>query len=221
LIEVKEGNSFMRITVAQLNPTVGDIRGNLARAKDTIIKAHEEKSDLVVFPELFLVGYPPKDFLEHNGFIRESEKGLERMKVFSALHRDTAFLMGAPFRDQKKSGKGLYNAALFFSDGEMRIAQYKSLLPTYDVFDEARYFNPAVEVHTTSYKGEELGISVCEDAWNDPEQWPEGRMYRTDPIEILVNAGASLLINISASPFHIGKEEVLRMPIAAKFNWRA
>ncbi len=199
---------FMKITVAQLNPTVGDIRGNLDAAARVVHRAAREESDLVVFPELFLVGYPPKDLLEIPGFILQVEKAVGELASLSANTGETGFIMGAPTRNERNRGKGLYNSALFFSRGKVKICQNKSLLPTYDIFDEARYFDPAEQIETLSFKGESIGVSICEDAWNDPSQWPEGRMYSFDPIKALANSGATLFINISASPFNIGKEQI-------------
>jgi len=199
---------FMKITVAQLNPTVGDIRGNLDAAARVVHRAAREESDLVVFPELFLVGYPPKDLLEIPGFILQVEKAVGELASLSANTGETGFIMGAPTRNERNRGKGLYNSALFFFRGKVKICQNKSLLPTYDIFDEARYFDPAEQIETLSFKGESIGVSICEDAWNDPSQWPEGRMYSFDPIKALANSGATIFINISASPFNIGKEQI-------------
>lgn len=199
---------FMKITVAQLNPTVGDIRGNLDAAARIVRRAAREESDLVVFPELFLVGYPPKDLLEIPGFIRQVEKAVGKLAALSEKTGETGVIIGAPTRSEKNRGKGLYNSALFFFRGKTKICQRKSLLPTYDIFDEARYFDPAGQIETLSFKGESIGVSICEDAWNDPSQWPEGRMYSFDPIRTLANSGVTIFINISASPFNIGKEQI-------------
>ncbi len=198
----------MKITVAQLNPVVGDIRGNLNAAFRVIRGAAWKKSDLVVFPELFLVGYPPKDLLEIPWFLRQVEKAGEELAALSEKTGETGVIMGAPTRGKTNRGKGLYNSAIFFSRGKAKICQRKSLLPTYDIFDEARYFDPAEMIETLSFRGEKIGVSICEDAWNDPSQWPEGRMYSFDPIEALADSEVTLFINISASPFNIGKEQI-------------
>jgi len=196
----------MKITIAQLNPTVGDIEGNLAKVRDALSECSKDKPDLVVFPELFLVGYPPKDLLERPWFIEKALKVVEELIQLSMSYPDTGILLGVPMTSEGM-GKGLYNSALLIYQGKKLSAQHKSLLPTYDVFDEARYFDAAPEVHTVSFKGETLGISVCEDAWNEPEFWPKRRIYGFDPIEELANQGATVFINISASPFSAGKEE--------------
>jgi NAD+ synthase (glutamine-hydrolysing) len=198
----------MKISLAQLNPIVGDIQGNQSKIADTLAQASKAGADLVVFPELFLTGYPPKDLLERPWFIEKAQGALEELRRVSAGYSGTAFLFGAPLPTGKDLGKGLYNSALLLYQGRILIHQHKSLLPTYDVFDEMRYFDPAPEIDTVAFKGETLGISICEDAWNDPELWPKGRLYPCDPIAILAGKGATLLINISASPFYLGKEEV-------------
>ncbi|HYH02727.1 MAG TPA: NAD+ synthase [Bacillota bacterium] len=197
----------MRITLAQLNPVVGDIKGNLERILQTLA-TFGGKTDLLVFPELFLVGYPPKDLLERTWFIDQVEEAIGRISEVSREYPETGVLFGAPLRTGKAVGKGLTNSAVFVYQGEIILNQAKSLLPTYDVFDEARHFDAATAVTTVNFKGECLGVSVCEDAWNGPDYQPVSSMYSIDPIAELVKAGATLLINLSASPFHLGKEEL-------------
>ncbi len=198
----------MRVTIAQVNPIVGDIEGNLVKIKDLLGRCEQESSDLVVFPELFLVGYPPKDILERGWFIKQAGQAVKELVSLSARFPTTGILLGVPRAAEQDSGKALYNSAVLIYQGKIVSEHHKSLLPTYDVFDEARYFEPAPGVRTVSFKGETLGISLCEDAWNDPELWPGRRMYSFDPIGELARQGATLLINISASPFNLGKEEV-------------
>jgi NAD+ synthase (glutamine-hydrolysing) len=198
----------MKITMAQANPVVGDILGNMARLVETWARSAADGSDLVVFPELYLVGYPPKDLLERPWFIEKAQAAVTELMDVSRSHPGTGLLVGVPAPTRLDIGKRLYNAALLIHDGRLLLEQHKSLLPTYDVFDERRYFSPAPEIETVAFKGETLGISICEDAWNDPDSWPSGRLYATDPIAILAGRGATLLINISASPFHVGKQEI-------------
>ncbi|MEN6310359.1 MAG: NAD+ synthase [Acidobacteriota bacterium] len=198
----------MKITLAQLNPTVGDIAGNQAKIVRALAAAAAEGSDLVVFPELFLTGYPPKDLLERPWFIDRVVAAVGEIARASEAHPATGLIFGAPLPARHDVGKPLSNSAVFVHAGRVLLEQSKSLLPTYDVFDETRYFAPAPDIHVVAFKSETLGISICEDAWNDPELWPHGRLYTTDPIDILVRHGATLLINISASPFYAGKEEV-------------
>lgn len=197
----------MKITIAQLNPTVGDIEGNLRRIIE-IISEFSGKTELIVFPELYIVGYPPQDLLERSWFINKVDQALDRLAMESSNHPETGILFGAPVPTGRKNGKGLANAAVLIYRGSKVFTQAKSLLPTYDVFDEARYFDPAPEVGVIQFKDEVLGISICEDAWNDPELWPGSKIYEGDPISKLTESGATILINISASPFYLGKEEI-------------
>jgi NAD+ synthase (glutamine-hydrolysing) len=197
----------MKVTCAQLNPVVGDIKGNLTKVVETLSQCRKDTPDLVVFPELFLVGYPPRDLLEKPWFIKNTQKAVDELVELSKEYPRTGILIGAPQTTGKDTGRGLYNSALLIYQGKILMSQHKSLLPTYDVFDEARYFDPAPEIQVVSFKNETLGVSICEDAWNDPELWPK-RFYTFDPLEVLAEKGASLFINISASPFHIGKEEI-------------
>lgn len=199
--------SVMRITIAQLNPIIGDISGNLAIIKHTLKTASAEKADLAIFSELFLTGYPPRDLLNRASFIKKVEQAISDIKAISKEYPKMGILFGAPAKTNIECGRGLYNAAFLIRNGKILQIQQKSLLPTYDVFDEARYFDQARQIKVVEFKDETLGISICEDAWNDPELWPR-RFYNQDPIEILANQKATLLVNISASPFQVGKEKL-------------
>lgn len=198
----------MRITLAQLNPVVGDLKGNISKLEQALNRASRDSSDLLILPELFLVGYPPKDLLERHWFIEQVKQAIDEIVKISNNYPETGILFGAPLPTGKDTGKGLYNSAILVYQGRILSTHYKSLLPTYDVFDETRYFDPAPDIHPVPFKGEMLGISVCEDAWNTQQLWPKGRYYTFDPIEGLRKKGASLLINISASPYEMGKEEI-------------
>lgn len=198
----------MRITIAQLNPWIGDITGNTAKALSALEHAADQSSDLIIFPELFLVGYPPRDLLERPWFIGQVQDAVNGLVEISARFPDTGLLIGAPQPTDSATGKSLYNSALLIYQGHIVFKRHKSLLPTYDVFDEARYFTPSLELETYHFKDEILGITICEDAWNIPELWPERRIYAFDPVAELVKKGATLLINISASPFRMGKDEI-------------
>ncbi len=197
----------MRITLAQLNPVVGDIDGNLSKAFDVLSRHSRDSSDLIVFPELFLAGYPPRDLLDNPRFIQKAGRALNELAKASANHPNTGILVGTPTLTERQTGHGCYNSAVLIYQGEKLFSQHKSLLPTYDVFDEARYFDTAPDIRTVLFKGEMLGISVCEDAWNDPQLWKH-RHYPFDPIEHLARQGATVIINISASPFQMGKQEI-------------
>ncbi|MGD8313286.1 MAG: NAD+ synthase [Syntrophobacterales bacterium] len=197
----------MKITLAQLNPTVGDIRGNLAKVTKTLSQCSKDSPDLVVFPELFLVGYPPRDLLERPSFIASTEEAIRELLEVSQKYPQTGIIVGAPQLGQLSTGKGLHNSALLIYQGQILFTQHKSLLPSYDVFDEARYFDPAADDPVVKFKDQTLGISICEDAWNDPALWHRPT-YSYDPIEVLAEKGADLIINIAASPFHRGKEKL-------------
>ena len=197
----------MRISLAQINPVVGDITGNLDLVVSTIEECHQYDPDLVVFPELCITGYPPRDLLERGWFIKKALDAVEELVKVSRDYPRMGMVVGAPQPTGKDVGRGLYNSALLLLGGEVLHAQHKSLLPNYDVFDEVRYFDVAPSVGTVNFRGESLGISVCEDAWTDPVLWPD-RQYAFDPQRALVDAGATVLVNISASPFHVGKDEV-------------
>jgi NAD+ synthase (glutamine-hydrolysing) len=145
--------------------------------------------------------------LERRWFIKKIEKAIEEITKISAFYPDTGIIFGTPLFSYKNTGRGLHNSAIFIHRGLINHFQHKSLLPTYDVFDEARYFDPAPEIKTIQFKDEIIGISICEDAWNIPELWHR-QFYDLDPIQILAQKGATVLINISASPFTMGKEEI-------------
>jgi NAD+ synthase (glutamine-hydrolysing) len=195
----------MKVTLAQLNPVVGDITGNLRKVMDTWGQVHRD-TDLVVFSELFLVGYPPRDLLEKPALIEGTRQALQELVQTSADYPDTALLVGAPVPTGQETGKGLCNCALLIQGGRIVFQQGKSLLPTYDVFDETRHFDPADRVEVVSFRGQTLGISICEDAWYDPELWFR-QLYPLDPVQVQAQKGATVLLNISSSPFQVGKQE--------------
>ena len=203
----------MRIVLAQLNPVVGDVAGNVRRVQEALVQAREMRPDLVVFSELTLTGYPPRDLLARGWFIERAEAGLAELAQWSAQFVDFGLIVGAPVRARPGTGKGLLNVAILLDAGRERFRQAKSLLPTYDVFDEKRYFDPADAVRPVAYRGEVLGLSVCEDAWNSPEMW-DMAAYDRDPVSELATAGATLLVNISASPFTVGKGAVRKRLLA-------
>ncbi len=197
----------MKVALCQLNPVIGDIEGNLVRMVKVLEDVKVDKPDIAVFPELFLTGYPPQDLLERTWFITRVEDGVQRIVEHSRQHPSTAVIFGAPRPTKKDTGRGLYNSAFFVHQGKIEFIQHKSLLPTYDVFDEARYFDQAPEIKVFKFRNEVLGITICEDAWNVPELWPRS-YYDFEPIQALARKGAKIMINISASPFGVGKEEI-------------
>jgi NAD+ synthase (glutamine-hydrolysing) len=197
----------VKITVCQFNPLVGDVAGNARRVCAAAAAAYKEKADLVVFPEMFIQGYPPRDLLEQRWFLRSSQEALDSVITCSKRFPSTGILVGAALPNGLPRGKRLYNAAVLIVDGTIQFSQPKTLLPVYDIFDETRYFDPARETKVCEFKGERLGISICEDAWNHEELWT-GRLYERDPIAEQAKGGATLFINIAASPFHMGKENL-------------
>ncbi|SFQ95126.1 NAD+ synthase [Desulfoscipio geothermicus] len=190
----------MYIALAQINPVVGDLHYNTEKILTYTEKAKSAGAELVVFPELTLTGYPPRDLLFCNKFLDAVEAGVEKLLPAS---RDIGILIGAPCRDAGK----LYNAALLLHGGKVTGKQYKSLIPFYDVFDEQRYFTPARERNCIDFKGIKLGVTVCEDIWNDKDYWNQ-RRYDLDPVEEQVQKGAQLIVNLSASPYSYGKHRL-------------
>jgi NAD+ synthase (glutamine-hydrolysing) len=197
----------MKIGLCQLNTIMGDIAGNTIKVREALESVKNDPPDLLVFSELFLQGYFPRDLLEQPWFINETLKAVETVCGFSRRFPHTALCLGCALPNTRGRGKRLSNAAIIIDNGSVVFRQDKSLLPTYDVFDEGRYFDPADAINVFPFRGETLGISICEDAWNDPELWPEAP-YSLDPISILAEKGATLLVNISGSPFHMGKEHL-------------
>ncbi len=197
----------MRLALAQLNPTVGDFAGNVARLEDALASLRDRHPDLVAFSELFLTGYPPQDLLEREWFADRAEEALDRVADLSRETPETAILVGTVLPREAPTGKRLWNAAVLLKAGEIVATHHKLLLPTYDVFDEARYFAQAPEALVTKLGDETLGISICEDAWNDASVWPTN-VYGHDPLAEQAAAGATAFVNISASPFSVGKDEV-------------
>ncbi len=190
----------MKLALLQLNPTVGDLLGNA----DIIAHAvHRADADLAITSELALLGYPPRDLLLNDDFIERSWKVLEGMAL--KLKGDAPVLVGLAEPNPGEVGRPLFNSAALLCKGKVEKIFHKTLLPTYDVFDEDRYFEPACTPQILEICGVKLGISICEDVWNDRDFWKR-RRYHTDPIEELVKAGAKAVINLSASPFTIGKQ---------------
>ncbi len=192
----------MKIAVCQINTVIGDLEGNKNKILDYYKKAINANADIAVFPELSVCGYPPLDLVEKNEFREAVTKINEELASESG---DVGLLFGTITEDYEDNiGTGVYNSAMLCYNGKIQFVQPKTLIPNYDVFDEVRYFESAKEVHTHKFKNEMLGISVCEDIWNDADYWKD-RLYEVDPIEILIKKEASLLINISASPYSYGR----------------
>jgi NAD+ synthase (glutamine-hydrolysing) len=197
----------MKLALCQLNPVMGDIAGNTKLVRDTVASLASQKPDLIVFSELFIPGYPPRDLLELPWFLKQGDEALESLALFSKRYPGTGILVGAAVRSTIPFGKGLHNAAVLIADGAIVSVVNKQLLPSYDVFDETRYFDPGTGAPPVAFKDEKLGITICEDAWNNAGMWPRP-LYGADPVKSCAEQGASLLINISGSPFHLGKEKL-------------
>jgi NAD+ synthase/NAD+ synthase (glutamine-hydrolysing) len=193
----------MRIALAQINTTVGDLSGNV----DLIVKFTREAAglgaDLVVFPELSITGYPPRDLVEKPTFVERSEQAVERLVAETAALK-LAIVGGYVGRAESHTGKRAANKAAVIRGGQVLFRQTKMLLPTYDVFDEARYFVPGDSQSVFALDGLPVALTICEDAWNDKQFW-ERPLYRRDPVQELANAGGKVLVSINASPYHMGK----------------
>jgi NAD+ synthase (glutamine-hydrolysing) len=190
----------MKISLAQLNYHIGNFEENTKKIIEAINSAKEEQVDLIVFAELAICGYPPKDLLEFEDFIETSELAIQKVaKQCTGI----AAIVGGPSRSQLKKGKPLHNSAYFLADGEVKSIHHKSLLPTYDVFDENRYFQSGSSAQLVHYKNETFAITICEDLWNI-----DGDMkYNSSPTEQLQLDKADFIINIAASPFSVIQRE--------------
>lgn len=199
----------MKIAVCQSNPIIGDLKGNKEKILATYKLAENDKVDVLVFPELFLCGYPPLDLVEKKEFRDAVRKTAEEI---ASQTKEVGLIFGSItelFEDN--IGTNVYNSALLCFEGKIQFIQHKTLIPNYDVFDEVRYFESAKDVFVFDFRGEKLGISICEDIWNDADYWKH-RRYTVDPIKKLYDDGATVLINISASPYAYGKRiERLKM----------
>ncbi|ACL63666.1 NAD+ synthetase [Anaeromyxobacter dehalogenans 2CP-1] len=206
-----------RIALAQVNTTVGDFAGNAARVRAAAEVAREAGAALAVFPELTVCGYPPRDLLDLPDFLERARQALEELARPAAWSKGIALVVGFPEAPDGAPPPGVYNAAALISDGRVVAVGRKSLLPTYDVFDETRYFLPAGASTTAAAPeglGVPLGLSVCEDIWNDQRFWERPR-YARDPIADLVRAGAGLVVNVSASPYAMGKAPLRERMLSA------
>jgi NAD+ synthase (glutamine-hydrolysing) len=193
----------MKIALAQINTTVGDLAGNVDLMVRSAHDAVTSGAGVVVFPELSVTGYPPRDLVEKPTFVERSELALERVASQTA-GLDLTLVCGYVGHAESPTGKHAANNAAVIRGGRVLIRQTKMLLPTYDVFDEARYFVPGESQSVVSLDGTPVALTICEDAWNDKQFW-ERPLYRRDPVQELANAGAQILISINASPYHMGK----------------
>ena len=193
----------MKILAGQINPTVGALEANASLIESVYRQGEREGADIVLVPELAVTGYPPRDLLENRFFI---EANLAIRDRLIAMTGRPALIFGCVEWSERRDGKALYNSAIVASEGRLVHRQVKSLLPTYDVFDELRYFDASVEPSVCELFGKKIGVSICEDYWFDDELHGR-RLYSSNPVEPLARQGAELLLNISASPFNAGKHD--------------
>jgi NAD+ synthase (glutamine-hydrolysing) len=185
----------MRIAIAQLDYHIGNFEGNLQKMLAAVAEAKHQQADLVLFGELAVCGYPPRDFLEFDDFIRRSQHSIGELQKAST---GIGIVVGAPTRNPVAAGKDLYNSAYFLHDGQVIGCQHKTLLPTYDIFDEYRYFEPASEFQVIVFKGKKIALSICEDIWNVGNENP---LYTICPLDEMMPQQPDLILNLSASPF--------------------
>jgi NAD+ synthase/NAD+ synthase (glutamine-hydrolysing) len=201
----------VKIALGQINPTVGDFSGNAAKIIQVAQQARSAGAGLILFPELAVSGYPPRDLVERPSFIARSRATIERIATETL---GIAVICGTVTPAEADSGKKVMNSAALLREGRIDFIQSKMLLPTYDVFDEMRNFAPARSQQLFSFCGNQMALTICEDAWNDKRFWNR-RLYGIDPVEELVRAGGNFVLNISASPFWLGKRELRRDMLTA------
>ena len=200
----------MKIALGQINPTVGDFAGNATKIIEFSHQAQAGGAGLILFSELSVCGYPPRDLVERVSFVQHNRESLERIATET---RGIAVICGVVTPAYAQSGKLVMNSAALLQDGRVAFLQSKMLLPTYDVFDEMRNFAPAKSQMLFPFCGKQMALTICEDAWNDKHFW-NNRLYTFDPVEALVRAGGNFVLNISASPFWLGKRELRRDMLA-------
>ena len=196
----------MKVALIQLNYIIGDFEGNAEKMIAHIRKAKSEGADLAVFSELSVTGYYPHDLLEKKEFIQKAEKAVERIaKECTGI----AAIVGAPRINENERGKRLFNSALFLTDGKIHSTHHKTLLPTYDIFDEYRHFEPNRDFSVVEYKGEKIAITICEDLWDEQptaNEFGKDKLYQDSPMEELTKLNPDFVVNISASPFSYNQE---------------
>jgi len=201
----------VKIALGQINPTVGDFSGNASKIVDFSGRAQAAGSGLILFPELSVCGYPPRDLVERPSFVAHNREAVEKI---ASETQGIAVICGLVTPAHSDTGKSVMNSAALLTDGKVSFIQSKMLLPTYDVFDEMRNFAPAKSQDLFSFCGNRMALTICEDAWNDKRFWRK-QLYTVDPVESLIQAGGNFVLNISASPFWIGKRELRRDMLAS------
>src|SRR6202140_2083093 len=201
----------VKIALGQINPPVGDFSGNAAKIVDFSRRAQAVGAGLILFPELSVCGYPPRDLVERTSFVARNRQTVEQI---AAQTQGIAVICGLVTPAPADAIRSAMNSAAVLMDGKVAFTQSKMLLPTYDVFDEMRNFAPAKSQELFSFCGNRMALTICEDAWNDKQFWPKP-LYSVDPVESLIQAGGNFVLNISASPFWIGKRELRRDMLAS------
>lgn len=209
----------MKIALAQLNSVVGDIKGNLRRIEEIWASCHAQQVDLLILPELFLTGYPPRDLLKRPAFLERVNEAIQEILKISVSYEKTGIILGAPTPTGRNIGNDLHNSALFILDGEILLTQHKSLLSPYNTFDETTYFEPSEMVAIAPFKGLRLGISIGEDIWNEPDLWAGSQYKGRDPVAEIARQGVDLLINIAATPYFINKAPVISRLISKQAEY--
>ena len=209
----------MKIALAQINPTVGDFTGNAKKILEFADRAAGQGVDLVVFPELAVCGYPPADFIEKQAFVDRCSQTLDELAAWTVQADRPSLLVGTILQADGPIGKRVRNVAALLKAGKVAFVQQKMLLPFYDVFDEQRYFEPALSQALFDLNGNPIAVTICEDAWNDKNFWPR-QLYPVDPVDALMQQWHGvdrprIIINISASPFWQGKPLVRQQMLAA------
>jgi NAD+ synthase/NAD+ synthase (glutamine-hydrolysing) len=201
----------VKIALGQINPTIGDFSGNAAKIVEFSQRAQAGGAGLILFPELSICGYPPRDLVERPSFVAKNQETAKRIAERTS---GIAVICGLVTPAHAETGKSVMNSAALLRDGEVGFVQSKVLLPTYDVFDEMRNFAPAAQQNLFDFCGKRMALTICEDAWNDKNFWSK-RLYTIDPVEELMRAGGNFVLNISASPYWIGKREFRRKMLAS------
>ena len=201
----------MKVALGQINPTVGGFAGNARKIIEFAHRAQSADAGLILFPELSVCGYPPRDLVERPSFVKRNRETVEQI---AAETRGISVICGLVTPAETDTGKAVMNSAAWLIDGKVAFIQSKMLLPTYDVFDEMRNFAPARRQELFPFCGNRMALTICEDAWNDKLFWPK-RLYMVDPVDLLVKGGGNFILNISASPFWIGKRELRRDMLAS------
>jgi NAD+ synthase/NAD+ synthase (glutamine-hydrolysing) len=200
----------VKIALGQINPIVGDFAGNSAKIIDYARRAKSQGAGLILFPELSICGYPPRDLVERASFVSHNREAAEHIAVET---QGIAVICGLVTPAHVEAGKSVMNSAALLLDGKIKFVQSKMLLPTYDVFDEVRNFAPARSQVLFPFCGKQMALTICEDAWNDKDFWHR-RLYSVDPVDALIRSGGNFVLNISASPFWAGKRELRRDMLA-------